>query len=161
MHNNAEEPESLHMANSLTTIPDHEGINQVDGHGCVSVAKEVSSFTSLVSINNANHKENKRFMPNNEAKCKNKMTTNTPIAAFLQDLKTEIQHWMEEGNQLIIGSDVNEPIFHSTIVNLFQSCGLRNLISELHNSTDAVPTYYNSQQPMGHSRHASYQMRIP
>ena len=35
-----------------------------------------------------------------------------PREAFRRDLQQELQEWIDEGDQIIIGGDVNECIFH-------------------------------------------------
>ena len=44
-----------------------------------------------------------------------------PRQAFREDLATEIDKWLQEGNQLIIGGDVNTNVNHHSIETLFEN----------------------------------------
>ena len=67
-----------------------------------------------------------------------------PKEAFMQDLAAEMREWIAEGDQLIVGGDVNEHIFHPSIVNLFGEFNMRNLIFSMHNPELARKTYSGS-----------------
>ncbi len=69
-----------------------------------------------------------------------------PRKAFLEDLKTELQTWIDEGDQIIVGGDINESVFHKSVTDLFNSFDMRNLIFDLHDPTDAPKTYFYTSE---------------
>ena len=67
-----------------------------------------------------------------------------PRTAFIRDLK-ELQQWIEMGDQIIIGGDVNDHVFHQSITEAFEE-HLVNVIFDKHDSADAPKTYLHSQE---------------
>jgi len=49
-----------------------------------------------------------------------------PRKAFMEDLATEIQEWTQEGDQVIVGGDLNEEIRGPAIKEFFASLGIHN-----------------------------------
>ena len=60
-----------------------------------------------------------------------------PHQAFLEDLKLALEAWLETGDHIVVGGDVNESVLHPSIVDLFTGCGLMNLIFDMHGSDRA------------------------
>ena len=58
-----------------------------------------------------------------------------------------MQAWHDEGDQLIVGGDVNEHVLHHSIVNLFKHFNMDHLIYKMH-GTDHTPKTY-SRSPDG------------
>ena len=50
--------------------------------------------------------------------------------AFREDFKAELADWINLGDQIVVGGDVNESVFHQTIIGIFQEHGMRNIIFE-------------------------------
>ena len=53
-----------------------------------------------------------------------------PQDAFWEDLRAEAQEWLAEGDQLIIGGDVNDEIRDPQVETFFSDLGMHNLIFE-------------------------------
>lgn len=66
--------------------------------------------------------------------------------AFREDFKAELATWIQAGDQIVVGGDVNESVFHHTILDMFQEAGMRNLIFDVHGSRNAPKTYYNTAE---------------
>ena len=64
-----------------------------------------------------------------------------PYDAFLEDLGKEMDEWLEAGDNLIIGGDMNEDIFGEKVTSLFEERGLVNLIFTKHDPTGFPATY--------------------
>ena len=64
-----------------------------------------------------------------------------PQVAFWEDLRKEAQEWIQEGDQLIIGGDVNDEVRDPTAETFFLHLGMHNLIFE-HHSPDGAPTAF-------------------
>jgi len=62
----------------------------------------------------------------------------------MEDLATEIQEWTQEGDQVIVGGDLNEEIRGPAIKEFFASLGMPNLIFQNHNETDARTTFFRN-----------------
>jgi len=60
---------------------------------------------------------------------------------FWEDLRKEAQEWLWEGDQLIIGGDVNNEVRDPAVETFFSDLGTHNLIFE-HHSPDGAPTTY-------------------
>ena len=69
-----------------------------------------------------------------------------PRQAFLEDLKTALIEWLDTGDHIVVGGDVNESVLHPSIVDLFTECGLTNLIFDMHGSDGAPRSYYNTSE---------------
>ena len=61
--------------------------------------------------------------------------------AFWEDLCKESQEWLRDGDQLIIGGDVNDEVRDPAVETFFSELGMHNLIFE-HHSLDGAPTTY-------------------
>ena len=66
--------------------------------------------------------------------------------AFLEDLREEVQTWIEQGNQLVIMGDVNESVFGARIVNFFEEFDMRNIIFERHPDPNPPRTHLASPE---------------
>lgn len=64
-------------------------------------------------------------------------------AAFVRDLQVELQEWIDSGDQIIIGGDVNDSVFHQSITGMFEEY-FENVMFEMHDPTDAPKTYLRS-----------------
>ena len=68
-----------------------------------------------------------------------------PCTAFLEDLKEQLTTWLEQGDQIVVGGDVNESIFDDQIDGLFQEIGMQNAIFSIHPRENAPTTYYRTE----------------
>ena len=66
--------------------------------------------------------------------------------AFLEDLQVEVQTWIDMGDQIVIGGDVNESVFHLSIQSLFEHFNMSNMIFDKHDSTNAPKTFFRSSE---------------
>ena len=65
-----------------------------------------------------------------------------PRQAFMQDLETEAKSWLDAGDQLIIGGDLNDDIFSQDIRALFEDkLHLKDLIYTRHPQEKSPATY--------------------
>ena len=62
--------------------------------------------------------------------------------AFCEDLKEQLQEWIELGDHLIVGKDANESVLHTSIASVFQETGLINSVLSIHPSQKA-PTMFH------------------
>ena len=69
-----------------------------------------------------------------------------PIVAWLRDFKAELQEWIDAGDQIIVGGDINGSVFEQEIINIFEEHFMTNLIYERHDPTDAPKTYEESPE---------------
>jgi len=63
----------------------------------------------------------------------------------MEDLAAEIQEWIQEGDQVIVGGDRNEEIRGPAIKEFFASLGMHNLIFQNHDETDAPTTFFRNK----------------
>jgi len=71
-------------------------------------------------------------------------TYRNPRRAFLDDLRTETNQWIQEGDQIVLCGDINQDILSDEITEYFTSLGLRHLIFAKHPPADAPPTYIDN-----------------
>jgi hypothetical protein len=64
----------------------------------------------------------------------------------MEDLKNHIQQWIEEGDQVMIGGDLNHDVFSQTVISLFESLGVTNLIYNRHDPSGAPSTYFLDEE---------------
>jgi hypothetical protein len=64
-----------------------------------------------------------------------------PRSAFLEDFATELQSWLDKGEHIIVGGDLNDAVCSPIIHELFASRGLRNALDEHHDLSQAPPTF--------------------
>ena len=67
-----------------------------------------------------------------------------PRAAFMEDLDNSLTEWSITGDQIILSGDINEHIFHPSIVDFFEKHNMRNLMYERHEQSNAPPTYLHT-----------------
>ena len=65
-----------------------------------------------------------------------------PRVAFREDPQQQIQEWVDRGDQLIIGGDVNESVLHPSVASMFQETGLVNSAFSIHSPEQAPTTHY-------------------
>ena len=82
--------------------------------------------------------QHKRFLQDNN-------DDRNPREAFREDLATELAEWINSGDQILIGGDVNTEVTHSSIQDIFAEHHMTNAIYELHDATDAPPTYFRTR----------------
>lgn len=66
-----------------------------------------------------------------------------PRQAFLDDLRSEICKWKEEGDQVLVMGDINDPINSHKIRAFFAKLGMRELITEKHGTSGPATTRSN------------------
>ena len=64
---------------------------------------------------------------------------------FKEDLAEELQQWIDAGDHLIVGGDVNEDVLHPSIAGLFDPHGMVNAVYHRHGANNAPPTYFRTQ----------------
>jgi len=69
-----------------------------------------------------------------------------PRKAFMEDLATEIQEWTQEGDQVIVGGDLNEEIRGPAIKEFFAGLGMHKLIFQNHDEIDAPTTFFRNKK---------------
>jgi hypothetical protein len=66
--------------------------------------------------------------------------------AFREDFADALASWLQAGDQIIVGGDVNESVFHQSILNIFQAHAMRNFIFDMHPSPTPKKTYLMSNE---------------
>jgi hypothetical protein len=64
-----------------------------------------------------------------------------PRVAFLEDFEVELQEWIDLGDHVVVGGDINEDVSHPDIEALFLRHGLHNVIFSHHDRSNAPPTF--------------------
>jgi len=62
-----------------------------------------------------------------------------------KDSATEIQEWIQGGDQVTVGGDPNEEIRGPAIKEFFAGLGMHNLIFQNHDETDAPTTFFRNK----------------
>jgi len=88
---------------------------------CVSVYRPVPNSTGASSVWN----QHKRYLLSQN-------DDRDPQVAFWEDLRKEAQEWLREGDQLIIGGDINDEVRDPAVETFFSDLGMHNLIYEHH-----------------------------
>ena len=101
----------------------------------VSIYIPCPNYTGEICV----HAQHKRYLQDQD-------DTRSPRKAFLEDFEAEMTKWLADGEQLIVGGDVNEAVTHQTIQGMFDRCNLRNLLFEQHAPEDAPNTYFRNTQ---------------
>ena len=60
---------------------------------------------------------------------------------MLEDLCVEVVQWMEDGDQIILGMDMNDNVTLHSITRPLQEVGLEELVTGKH--VDQAPSTYN------------------
>ena len=60
-----------------------------------------------------------------------------PRTAFLDDLSTELAQWIEQGDQIILGGDLNAIITSAEVSEFFAPFGMVNVLAERHSLNHA------------------------
>ena len=68
-----------------------------------------------------------------------------PRTAWLEDFEEELTLWMEEGDHIVIGADLNRDIFHEDITSMFDRHSISNLVYKKYLVEEAPPTYQTTQ----------------
>jgi hypothetical protein len=76
----------------------------------------------------------------------NKNDDRDPRKAFMEDLRAQIQQWIDEGDQVLIGGDLNHDVLSQTVTSFFDKLGMTNLIYDRHDSTLAPSTYFLDEE---------------
>jgi hypothetical protein len=69
-----------------------------------------------------------------------------PRKAFMEDLKSHIQQWIDDGDQVMVCGDLNHDVFSKTVGSLFESLNMTNLIYDKHDPSDAPSTYFLNEE---------------
>ena len=69
-----------------------------------------------------------------------------PCLAFYEDLRGEMQAWLAEGDQIVIGGDLNDHALKPTVSLFFAQLGLHNLIFQRHDPLGAPTTSSRNEQ---------------
>ena len=67
-----------------------------------------------------------------------------PRIAFKEDFQTELNEWIEDGDQVIVGGDVNQSVEHEDITSIFMEYDMTNVIFQRHGADNAPTTYYRT-----------------
>ena len=100
---------------------------------CVSIYRPVSNSSGASSV----WSQHKRYLLSQN-------DDRDPQVAFWEDLRSEAEEWLRDGDQLIIGGDVNDEIRDPMVESFFDSLGLHNLIFEQHSPEQAPTTYFRN-----------------
>ena len=68
-----------------------------------------------------------------------------PREAFIRDLKTDIQSWLDSGDQLIIGLDANEDMRRGPVSSMLREKGMSEAVMALHGVNAPPTTDYGSK----------------
>ena len=98
---------------------------------CVSMYHPVPNWMGDVSV----WSQHKRYFLN-------KNDDQDPQVAFWQDLHKEMEEWLQLGDQIIVGGDVNDKIHDPEVSTFFSNLSMHNLIFEHHDPSDAPMTYF-------------------
>jgi len=63
----------------------------------------------------------------------------------MEDLEAQIQEWIQEGNQVIVGGDLNEEIRGPAIKDFFSNLGMHNLIFQKHEEAEAPTAFFQNK----------------
>ena len=69
-----------------------------------------------------------------------------PCLAFYADFHKEIQEWIQAGDQLFLGGDINDHAVRPVVAAFFTQLGLHNLIFERHSQVGAPTTSFRNEQ---------------
>ena len=100
----------------------------------VSIYQPSDNINGIVSV----HAQHKRYL-------QSKNDDRHPRIAFKEDLAEELQQWIDAGDHLIVGGDVNEDVLHPSITGLFDPHGMVNAVYHRHSANNAPPTYFWTQ----------------
>ena len=81
----------------------------------------------------------RRLMENDDDRC--------PRTALIEDLCKELQQWIAEGDQIVLGMDVNANITQATVTQPFTTLGLQEVITGRH-GTNAPSTHNRGTSPI-------------
>ena len=70
-----------------------------------------------------------------------------PRIQFWNDLRVELQEWTDQGYNIVIGGDFNQPVGEHSIKEFFQDFGMRESITTIHTST-APGTHKKGSTPI-------------
>ena len=68
-----------------------------------------------------------------------------PRTAFLEDFELELQEWLQLGDHIIVGGDINQPVLHQDIQALFDRHHMINALSSRHDLRIAPATFLYGQ----------------
>lgn len=72
--------------------------------------------------------------------------TRPPRDALIEDLRTAVKQWIEDGKHLIVGMDANEDVRTGKLTSMLREQGLHNAILAKHPNLGPVATYERSEQ---------------
>jgi hypothetical protein len=86
-----------------------------------------------------------------------------PRQAFTEDLGQEVTKWLNKGDQLVIGMDVNEDVRGSPFVRAMKTLGLQELLTSTHGfngpepcQVGSTPSIYGAVTPTTNSSTGPY-----
>ena len=68
-----------------------------------------------------------------------------PTQTFLEELESELRTWLEMGDHVIVGGDVNQNVLHQDIRELFKRNGMHNVLDTKHQLERAPATFMFGQ----------------
>jgi exonuclease III len=66
--------------------------------------------------------------------------------AFCEDFADALASWLQAGDQIIVGGDVNDSVFHQSILDIFQAHAMHNVNFNMHPSPTPKKTYFMSNE---------------
>jgi exonuclease III len=94
-----------------------------------TILRSVSVYRPCASVgeNTVNQQQHEYFQSKNDDR--------DPRAIFLEDFEQELQTWLQKGENIIVGGDLNEDVTSPLIRSLFERQGMVNVMEERHDLT--------------------------
>ena len=83
----------------------------------ISAYRPVLNWTGPLAVYNQHRRQ---MYDNDDDRC--------PRQAMLEDLGAQVQQWIQEGDQIVLGMDVNDDITKSAVLQPFRDIGLEEII---------------------------------
>jgi hypothetical protein len=68
-----------------------------------------------------------------------------PQTVFIEDLKTQLQDWIDTGDQIVVGIDANDDLCNGPVNTMFESIGMHDAIRSKYTNWDTAATCNASQ----------------
>ena len=68
-----------------------------------------------------------------------------PRTAFKEDFAAELAEWIDQGDQVLVGGDINQEVSDDEIQAIFAEHDMQNIMLEAHGTHHNKPTYYRTE----------------
>jgi hypothetical protein len=68
-----------------------------------------------------------------------------PRSTFIEDLETQLQSWIEQGDQIVVGIDANDDLRNGPVNEMFERIGMHDSICAKYTNWDTAATCDSSQ----------------